>query len=84
MAAGLERAATVACPAVFLEGSPSYYGARGFERAGGCGFTRPSLRIPDVAFQVALPDAQEDWMSGALVYCNRFWTQDCVGLRLVD
>jgi putative acetyltransferase len=75
-AAGERRA-----PAVFLEGSPTYYGRLGFERASGRGFTRPSPRIPDPAFQVVVLDAHEEWMSGPLVYCDAFWALDCVGLR---
>ena len=54
VAAALERAAALDAPAVFLEGSPDYYGSRGFVRASELGFTRPSVRIPDVACQVAL------------------------------
>ena len=26
-------------------------------------------------------DDHEEWMTGALVYCEPFWTHDCVGLR---
>ena len=37
-------------PLVFLEGSPQFYGSRGFERASAAGFRTPSLRIPDPAF----------------------------------
>jgi putative acetyltransferase len=33
-------------PLVFLEGSPRYYGKRGFDRADTVGFRSPSLRIP--------------------------------------
>lgn len=68
-------------PLVFLEGSPSYYGRRGFRRADELGFRRPSLRIPPPAFQVALLSAYEPWMSGTLVYSEPFWALDCVGLR---
>ncbi len=39
------------------------------------------MRIPDPAFQVAVLDAHEAWMTGALVYCEAFWALDCVGLR---
>lgn len=81
VAAALEQAAAAGTPAVFLEGSPAYYGARGFARASEHGFERPSVRIPDPAFQVALFDAHEPWMAGRLVYCDPFWAHDCVGLR---
>jgi putative acetyltransferase len=81
VAAALQHARQLAAPAVFLEGSPSYYGTRGFTSASRVGFTRPSARIPDRAFQVALLPTHEQWMSGALVYCDPFWAEDCVGLR---
>src|SRR6476469_2587347 len=41
VAAALDRAATLDAPAVFVEGSPDYYGRRGFVRARELGFTRP-------------------------------------------
>lgn len=81
VAAALDAAAEEGSPAVFLEGSPDYYGRRGFERASARGFVRPSVRIPDPAFQVALLPSYEPWMTGALVYCDPFWAEDCVGLR---
>ena len=68
-------------PLVFLEGSPKYYGARGFENATAAGFRRPSLRIPEGAFQVAKLSAYEPWMTGSFVYAETFWALDCVGLR---
>ena len=68
-------------PALFLEGSPDYYGARGFRRGSAAGFERPSVRIPDPAFQVVTFGAHEPWMTGRLVYGDAFWALDCVGLR---
>lgn len=68
-------------PLVFLEGSPDYYGRRGFERADAAGFRSPSLRIPPAAFQVARLSAYQPWMTGTLVYADTFWALDCVGLR---
>jgi putative acetyltransferase len=79
--AAINEARRLGAPAVFLEGSPAYYSSRGFEPATPRGFTRPSTRIPEPAFQVAVLDTHEDWMSGALVYCEPFWALDCVGLR---
>lgn len=79
--AAVEAAAATGTPALFLEGSPDYYGARGFDRASGHGFVRPSVRIPDAAFQVVVLESHEEWMTGALVYCDAFWALDCVGLR---
>jgi putative acetyltransferase len=68
-------------PLLFLEGSPRYYGNRGFERADAAGFRSPSLRIPAPAFQVARLSGYEPWMTGTLVYSDTFWALDCVGLR---
>jgi putative acetyltransferase len=68
-------------PAVFLEGSPAYYSRVGFAPAGDLGFRKPSLRIPDAAFQVRLLAAYEPWMTGTLVYRHEFWDHDAVGLR---
>lgn len=79
--AAVQAARDTGAPAVFLEGSPDFYGARGWSRGSGLGFERPSVRIPDVAFQVVLFDSHEEWMTGRLVYCEPFWALDCVGLR---
>ena len=79
--AAVAEARRLGAPAVFLEGSPAYYGARGFEGATQRGFTRPSTRIPEPAFQVAVLDGHEEWMTGRLVYCEPFWAHDSVGLR---
>ena len=59
-------------------------GAKSVARASEHGFVRPSVRIPDAAFQVALLSAHESWMAGQLVYCDPFWAADCVGLRDPD
>lgn len=68
-------------PAVFLEGPPDYYRRFGFEPAVPLAFRKPSLRIPDAAFQVRRLAAYEPWMIGTLVYSGPFWRNDCVGLR---
>lgn len=81
VAYALDAAAETGVPLVFLEGSPDYYASRGFERASALGFRSPSLRIPDVAFQVVRLPAYEPWMTGTLVYSETFWALDCVGLR---
>jgi putative acetyltransferase len=81
VAAAIEEARRQQAPAVFLEGDPRYYSSRGFEPATPRGFTRPSVRVPEPAFQVAVLESHEEWMTGALVYCEPFWTHDCVGLR---
>jgi putative acetyltransferase len=81
LAAAVEAARAAGVPAVFLEGSPDFYAARGWERGSAHGFDRPSARIPDAAFQVVVFDAHEPWMTGPLVYCDPFWALDAVGLR---
>ncbi|MER7175117.1 GNAT family N-acetyltransferase [Streptomyces mesophilus] len=81
IAHALEAAESQGVPLVFLEGSPHYYGTRGFESAGAAGFRSPSLRIPEPAFQVARLSAHEPWMTGTFVYSETFWAFDCVGLR---
>jgi putative acetyltransferase len=81
LAAAVDEAERLGSPAVFLEGSPAYYSSRGWSPAGSLGFTAPSARIPGPAFQVVLLSPYEDWMTGALVYCESFWALDCVGLR---
>jgi len=77
----LQAAQHARCPLVFLEGSPSYYQRFGFEAAHRHGFTRPSPRIPEAAFQVAVLPNFEPWMTGGFVYTDVFWQLDCVGLR---
>ena len=81
IAYALAAADSQGVPLVFLEGSPHYYGTRGFERADTLGFRSPSLRIPEPAFQVARLSAHEPWMTGTFVYPDVFWALDCVGLR---
>ena len=81
LAAALAEADELGAPAVFLEGSWNYYGARGFTRASDHAFDRPSRRIPAPAFQVALGASYEPWMRGGVVYPEAFWLTDAVGLR---
>ncbi|MEP9365371.1 N-acetyltransferase [Nocardioides sp. CN2-186] len=81
LSAAVAEAERLGAPAVFLEGDPGYYGSRGWSPATPLGFTRPSVRIPEPAFQVVVLPAHETWMTGALVYCEPFWALDCVGLR---
>lgn len=68
-------------PLVFLEGNPAFYRRVGFEPGGPLGLRRPSLRIPEPAFQVVRLPGWEPWMTGTLVYSRVFWDLDCVGLR---
>lgn len=81
LTAAQDEAERLGAPALFLEGDPGFYSTRGWSAAGELGFTAPSARIPAPAFQVVLLPGHEDWMSGALVYCEPFWALDCVGLR---
>ena len=81
---GLATAAEQGAPLVFLEGDPGYYSRFGFTPGGELGFRKPSLRIPDQAFQVVKLPAFEPWMGGTLVYAEVFWRFDCVGLRDPD
>ena len=83
---GLVRAAIVAAeglgaPAVFLEGSPAYYGRRGFQGAQTLDFEAPSRRTPEAAFQVALLPSHRTWMVGRVVYRDVWWEHDAAGLR---
>ncbi len=77
--AALEVARERGEPYIFLEGSPDYYGHRGFEPALARGFLRPSERIPARAFQVAV--LEDRGTTGRLVYPDAFWRHDSVGLR---
>lgn len=81
---GLHSMTERSVPVVFLEGPPGYYGRFGFSAGGAQGFRKPSLRIPDAAFQALLLPAYEPWMTGTLVYSETFWQHDAVGLRDPD
>lgn len=61
--AGLERLDERGVPLVFVEGDPRYYARAGFSPAVEQGFRKPSLRIPDGAFQVVRLSAYEPWMT---------------------
>jgi putative acetyltransferase len=85
VAAALETARGSGAPVLFLEGSPTYYGARGFERADGRGFLPAALeRTPRPAFQCVCFDGLEDWMTGQLIYPDIWWTHDAAGLRVMS
>jgi putative acetyltransferase len=78
---GLEILDGRGAPVVFLEGHPGFYSKVGFKAGEDLGFRKPSLRIPDGAFQVYPLAAYEDWMTGTFVYDQTFWIHDSVGLR---
>ena len=79
--AALSAAAADGTPMLVLEGSPHYYGSRGFERASRHGILAPSARTPEPAFQVALFEGWEPWMTGRVVYRDVWWAHDAAGLR---
>jgi putative acetyltransferase len=82
VAAAVDTAGHSGVPALFLEGAPSYYGTRGFERADRHGFLPPALeRTPRAAFQVVVFDGHEPWMTGQLVYPSVWWEHGAAGLR---
>lgn len=78
---GLHTMSERAVPMVFLEGEPGYYSRLGFRPGAEQDFRRPSLRIPDAAFQAIKLPAYQPWMTGTLVYSETFWRHDAVGLR---
>jgi putative acetyltransferase len=82
LAAAVETARGSGTPALFLEGSPFYYGARGFGRADRHGFLPAALeRTPRAAFQVVTFDGLEPWMTGQLIYPCLWWEHGAAGLR---
>lgn len=83
VAAAIEAARGTGRPALVLEGSPTFYSARGFRPASEHGIEAPSLRVPPPAFQV-VAFALEDWMTGRVVYPEVWWRHDSTGLRDPD
>ena len=73
IAASLKAADQLGAPLLFLEGHNHYYGPRGFVKAMSLGFRRPSLRMPENAFQVALLSSFDETMTGAFVYRDVHW-----------
>ncbi len=83
VASAIEAARASGRPALLLEGSPAFYGARGFEPASAYGMEPPSTRVPSPALQV-VPFALEDSMTGRVVYPDVWWRHDSTGLRDPD
>jgi putative acetyltransferase len=81
LAAAIGEARSGGTPLLFLEGSPDFYGRRGFERASPHGFAPASVRTPDTGFQVVRFAGHEDWMTGQLIYRDVWWRHDAAGLR---
>lgn len=79
--AGLAAMSERGMPVVFVEGDPGYYSRFGFKPGAAQGFRKPSLRIPEAAFQAIRLSGHRPWMTGTLVYDHAFWRHDCVGLR---
>jgi len=79
--AGLQVMTDRSVRVVFLEGDPGYYSRLGFVAGAPLGFRKPSLRIPEPAFQALRLPTHEPWMTGTLVYSETFWQLDAVGLR---
>lgn len=80
LAAAVAEADASTVPLLFLEGSPSYYAARGFVVARDLGLLPPTRRLPVAAFHVrTLPSW--DGSVGALVYPDVWWRHDATGLR---
>ena len=78
---GLQLLSERGVPVVSLEGSPAYYSRLGFRPGAELGFRKPSLRIPDAAFQAVRLPGWQNGMTGTLVYAQTFWEHDAVGLR---
>jgi putative acetyltransferase len=82
VAAAVETARASGIPALFLEGSPIFYGARGFEPADRYGILPPALeRTPRAAFQVVVFESHKSWMTGQLIYPDVWWEHGAAGLR---
>ena len=81
VAAAIEAGRALEAPALFLEGDPAWYAARGFAPGRDHGFLPASDRTPGPAFQVVLYQGHEDWMSGRLIYRDVWWAHDSAGLR---
>lgn len=81
VAAAVEAARGLDRPMLFLEGSPTFYGSRGFVAASTYGFEPPSPRVPAPAFQVLALREQPEWMTGRVVCPDVWWRHDSTGLR---
>lgn len=85
VAAAIDTARRSGTPALFLEGSPFYYGPRGFARGDRHGFLPAALeRTPSAGFQVVVFEAFEPWMTGQLIYPSVWWEHGAAGLRDPD
>ena len=82
VAVAVETARESGVPALFLEGSPLFYGQRGFERADRHGFLPAALeRTPRAAFQVVMFESHQPWVTGQVIYPDVWWQHGATGLR---
>ncbi len=81
VAAALTAGVATGRPAMVLEGSPAFYGERGFGPGAAHGIVAPTDRTPAPAFQVALFATWQHWMTGRVVYPDVWWRHDAAGLR---
>ena len=79
--AAIRAARAKDAPVLLLEGDPRFYRRFGFRPGGELGLRRPSLRIPEEAFQALGLTTFEPWMTGTMVYPDVWWEHDAVGLR---
>ncbi|NNG35143.1 GNAT family N-acetyltransferase [Nakamurella aerolata] len=79
--AAATEAAIADTPMLVLEGSPKYYGARGFAPARVHGILPASDRTPGPAFQVVFGPGHRDWMTGRVIYPDVWWRHNSAGLR---
>lgn len=83
-AAALDASRKLGSPVLYLEGSPAYYGRRGFSPGSDSGIEPASRRSPAPAVQVARLAGHEPWMTGRIVYHDVWWEHDAAGLRDPD
>ena len=76
----LQAAERLELPVVVLEGDPGYYSRLGLRPAADLGIEPVSVRVPAPAVQ-AVALRHEDWMTGRLVYPDRWWRSGLVGFR---
>src|SRR4029079_1692578 len=61
LAGAVTAARAAGAPMLVLEGSPAYYGSRGFERASRHAIRPASSPTPDAAWQVGGVSRTQDW-----------------------
>ena len=84
VAAAIEAARDLGRPALFLEGSPTFYGSRGFAPAATHGFEAPTRGCRPRRSRSCCWREQPEWMTGRVVYPEVWWRHDSTGLRDPD